>query len=164
MTLPHHDDVEGGQDTAWTAAYVDQVDAIIRDHGWAVQGVFSTETSALKFDFAYTVGLIARGCTAELLISGIPMQVAAAVLNEIAADMVNNGQMIPPSQWVGGGGHVLEAKFFVPRQGSELHLGVARAYYNRPDVPVAQYVWPDDRGYYPWDDGWDSDVLQPYGN
>jgi hypothetical protein len=126
--------------------------------------VFATETSDLKFDFAYTVGLMKRGCTAELLIAGVPYRTGAAILNEIAADMVNNGQMIPPSEWAISGGYVLKAKFFIPRRGSELHLGVARAYYDRSDVPVAQYVWPDKEHRYPWDEGWDSQMLQPYSN
>lgn len=165
MTLPHHDDVEGGEpDQPWTDAYIDQIEALIRDHGWAVQGVFATETSDLRFDFAYTVGLMKRGCTAELLIAGLPIHTGAAILNEIAASMLNSGQMIPPGEWDLANGYKLKAKFFVPRKGSELHLGVARAYYNRPDVPVAQYVWHDRNGNYPWDEGWDFDLLQPYGN
>lgn len=161
MTLPQHDEdwSEPSQD-----AYIDQIEAMIRDHGWAIQGVFATETSDLKFDFAYTVGLMKRGCTAELLMAGIPMKTAASILNQIAAEMVNGGQMIPPAEFELPGGFMLKAKFFVPRKGSELHLGVARAFYNRPDVPVAQYVWPDKQGNYPWDEGWPADLLQPYGN
>lgn len=164
MTLPHHEDIEGESTEPWKDAYVDQVDAIVRDHGWAVQGVFATETSDIQFDFAYTVGLIKRGCTAELLITGLPMRTGAAILNEIAASMINSGQTIPPSEWEVSDGYMLKARFFVPRQGSELHLGVARAYYNRPDVPVAQYIWPDQDHNYPWDEGWDSGLLQPWGN
>lgn len=164
MTLPHHESVEGGDQRPWVDSYIDQIEAVIRDHGWAVQGVFATKTSDIKFDFAYTVGLMKRGCTAELLITGLPMRSGADILNQIAAEMLNNSQMIPPAEWTSGNGYVLKAKFFIPRQGSELHLGVARAYYNRPDVPVAQYVWPDKDNHYPWDEDWDSSLLQPYGN
>jgi hypothetical protein len=163
MTTPHHEDIEGNG-TTWSDAYTDQVAAVIQDHGWAVQGVFATETSDLKFDFAYTVGLIQRGCSAELLITGIPVQTAAAILNEIAAHMTTSGQLIPPSEWAVPGGYVLKTKSFVPRQGSDIHLGVARAYYQRSDVPVVQYVWPNKNHQYPWDEGWDRSMLQPYGN
>lgn len=162
MKSSHSDDA-GGKG-APKNPYIDQIETMIREHGWAIQGVFATETSDLKFDFAYTVGLMKRGCTAELLIAGIPMKTGAEILNQIAASMVNGQQMIPPSEWALPGGYVLKAKFYVPRQGSELHLGVARAYYQRLEVPVAQYVWPDSDHRYPWDEGWDPQMLQPYGN
>lgn len=161
---PHHDDIEGHSQPPRIHAYLDQIKAMIRDHGWAIQGVFKTETSDIRFDFAYTVGLMERGCSAELLIAGIPMQSGADILNEIAADMLNHGEKIPPAEWEISNGYKLKAKFFVPRQGSQLHLGVARAYYARPDVPVAQYVWPDQDHHYPWDEEWDSSLLQPWGN
>jgi len=136
---------------------------MIRDHGWAIQGVFATETSDQRWDFAYTVGLMERGCTAELVMTGIPMNTAAVILNEIAAAIVNSGEKIPPAEYPLPGGYVLKAVAFTPRQGSDIHLGVARAYYDRPDVPVVQYVWPDKEHRYPWDDGWDPELLQPYG-
>lgn len=164
MTQPHHDDNEGGTVKPSIDAYLDQIEAVIRDHGWAVQGVFATETSDLKFDFAYTVGLIKRGCKAELLIAGLPMRTGASILNDIAREMINNGQTIPPQEFEVADGFVLRAVTYVPRQGSELHLGVARAFYNRIDVPVAQYVWPDKNHHYPWDEGWDGELLQPVGN
>jgi hypothetical protein len=146
-----------------TEAYLDQLRATVRDHGWAVQGVFATETSDQRFDFVYTVGLIQRGCTAELLIAGIPMRTGAGILNEIAADMASTGQTIPPAEWEVADGFVLKAVTFTPRSGHELHVGAARAYYNAP-VPVAQYVWPDQQHHYPWDAEWDARMLQPYGN
>lgn len=164
MTSPQHDDIEGGITKPSIDAYIDQIEAVIRDHGWAVQGVFATETSDLRFDFAYTVGLIKRGCTAELLIAGLPMRTGAGILNDIARDMINNGQTIPPTEWKIADGYVLRAVTYIPRRNSELHLGVARAYYDRPDVPVAQYVWPDKDHHYPWDAGWDPSLLQPVGN
>lgn len=161
---PFHDDVEAGSEQpAWTQAYLDQIQAMIRDHGWAVQGVFATEDSDQRYDFAYTVGLIQRGCTAELLIAGIPMSAAAGILNEIAASMANTGETIPPAEWTVADGYVLKAITFTPRNGHELHVGAARAFYNAP-VPVAQYVWPDRGHHYPWDEGWNSELLQPYGN
>lgn len=158
-----HDDIGGNTGRLSTEAYLDQLQATIRDHGWAIQGVFATETSDLRFDFAYTVGLIYRGCTAELLMAGIPMKTAANILNEIAAGMVNSGQTIPPDQWELDGGYILKAVTFTPRAGQDLHVGVARTFYGEP-VPVAQYVWPDQQHRYPWDDDWNSDLPQPYGN
>lgn len=162
-----HDEFEdsgkGRRSTPSKDAYLDQVAAMIRDHGWAIQGVFATETSDQRWDFAYTVGLIERGCSSELVITGIPMRAAADLLNEIAASFMNSGEKIPPAEYTLQNGYVLKSVSFIPRQGSDIHLGVARAYYGRPDVPVTQYVWPDKDHNYPWYPAWDQSMIQPYG-
>lgn len=162
-----HDEFEGGKKGQWTApsrdAYLDQVAAMIRDHGWAIQGVFARETSDQQWDFAYTVGLIQRGCSTELVITGIPMNAAADILNEIAASFMNAGEKIPPSEYTLKNGYTLKSVSFIPREGSDIHLGVARAYYGRADVPVTQYIWPDEEHHYPWDEGWGTGYVQPYG-
>lgn len=153
-----------GQDAAWVSAYIDQVGATIRENGWAIQGIFATENSDIEYDFAYTIGLLERGCTAELMVAGLPLQVEAEILNEIASEMLNNQQMLPPATWPLVGGYELKVRLFIPRADSELSPGTARLYYNRMDVPIAQYVWPDQDHRYPWDEGWDPGVLQPVGN
>ncbi len=162
-----HDDFGGenkkSQRTSSKDAYLDQVAAMVRDHGWAIQGVFATETSTQRWDFAYTVGLIERGVSSELLITGIPMRAAADILNEIATSFVSIGEKIPPSEYTLANGYVLKSVSYIPRQGSDIDLGVARAYYGRSDVPVTQYVWPDKEHHYPWDDAWSADLTQPYG-
>lgn len=164
MSSPFHDDVEEPDVQVWSQAYLDQVRATVRDHGWAIQGVFATDTSHLKFDYCYTIGLIERMATAELLVVGLPLQVGAAILNQIASRMLNFAELIPPNEWDIDDGYAMKAKFFIPRRGTEPHVGVARAYYNSDHVPMAQYVWPDEHHNYPWDEGWDPRVLQPVGN
>ena len=140
-------------------AYLDQVKAMIRDNGWAMQIV----APDAGVTYVYTIGLVERKCTAELMIAGLPYQMAAEVLNQIASNMLNHSQMIPPTEWPLAGGFVLKSKTFVPQVGGDFHVGVARAYYGR-DVVMAQYVWPDAEHRYPWDEGWDSTLLQPVGN
>jgi hypothetical protein len=163
VSKPFHDEIGLPDKDATTQAYLDQVKATIRDNGWAMQAVFATEGSWQRFDYVYTIGMVERGCSAELMIAGLPYQKGAKVVNQIAMDMLNRSQMTPPSQWPLAGGFTLRAKMFVPRVGGELHVGVARAYYGQ-DVPVAQYVWPDTEHRYPWDEGWDSTLVQPVGN
>jgi hypothetical protein len=58
VSSPFHDDVEEPDLQVWSQAYLDQVRATIRDHGWAIQGVFATDESHLKFDYCYTICLI----------------------------------------------------------------------------------------------------------
>lgn len=163
MSKPFHDDIGFPDKEATTQAYLDQVKATIRDSGWAMQAVFATEGGRTSVDYVYTIGLIERNCTAELLIAGLPYRKGAEVINQIAMNMLNRGQLIPPSDWPLAGGFTLKSKIFVPRVAGELHVGVARAYYGR-DVPMAQYVWPDAENRYPGDEGWDATLVQPVGN
>jgi hypothetical protein len=164
VSKPFHDDIgspSGGE--LQTQAWLDQVKATIRDSGWAMQAVFSTLTSWQKFDYVYTIGLMERNCTAELMIAGLPYRQGAEIINQIAGHMLNHLQLIPPAEWPMANGFILKSKIFVPRVAGELHVGVARAYYGR-DVPMAQYVWPDAEHRYPWDEGWDETMVQPVGN
>jgi hypothetical protein len=163
VSKPFHDDVGVPGRDATTQAYLDQVKATIRDNGWAMQAVFATEGSSQRFDYVYTIGMIERNCTAELMIAGLPYQKGAEVINQIAMNMINQLQRIPPDEWPLAGGFKLKSRVFIPRVGGELHVGVARAYYGH-DVPMAQYVWPDAEHRYPWDEGWDPEFVQPVGN
>lgn len=162
VTQPFHNDVGAvGQETQ-TKAYMDQVTAVIRDSGWAMQAV-PASSSGNGFDYVYTIGLVVRNCTAELMVVGLPFQQGAEIINQIALNMLNHAQLIPPDEWPLANGFVLKSKLFVPKVGGELHVGVARAFYGQ-DIVVAQYVWPDEERRYPWDEGWDPKLVQPVGN
>lgn len=140
--------------------FMEELRALIKAHGWAVQGVVPTADDMDHVEFAYTIGLLERGCMAEVLIAGLPSHDAASIINQIAAEMTS-GPGIPPSVWRLENGVQLIAVVFVPRPGSPLNLGVAKAFYEAPALPVVQYVWPDKDGFYPWDAGWNPDIRQP---
>lgn len=160
---PSHDSIGAAGAEPKTQAYLDQVKATIRDSGWAMQVVPVFDEDLFLFTYVYTIGLIERKCTAELMIVGLPYRQGADIINQIALNMINYGQLIPPNEWPLAGGFQLKSKLFAPRVGGELHVGVARAYYGG-DVPIVQYVWPDAEHRYPWDKGWDQGLLQPVGN
>ena len=142
-------------------AFRDQVKATIRDHGWALQVV--PVGANYRVPFVYTVGLVQRGCTTELMVAGMPQAISVEILNQIAANMLNSGQTIPPTTWPLADDYVLQARPFVPAVAGRLHVGVARFYYGQ-EVVVTQYVWPDQGRRYPWDEGWDTGLMQPVGN
>lgn len=139
----------------------ERIRTTIRDHGWALQVV--PAGANYKVPFVYTVGLVERGCTSELMVAGMPSITAIEVLNQIAANMVNHGQTIPPDSWPLADGYTLKAATFVPRVAGQFHAGVARFYYGQ-DVVVTQYIWPDPEHRYPGDEGWDPGLIQPVGN
>lgn len=76
-------------------AYLDQVRAVIRGHGWAVQ---HTHEPGHDIDHAYTVGMTALGAP-EVLVVGLPAGDAAALLNTVAP-LIMTGQIRIGSHFV----------------------------------------------------------------
>lgn len=152
------------QDLDWVPTYLKGVEAIIVEHGWAIQGVPQTEEDGATF--AYTIGLIQRGCAAEVLISGLPIKILQTMLNQIAASMLNNNGM-PPTSWeLPGPGEqpLLMLPVFVTKTQEPLVPLMAMRYYQRPGIPVVQYVWPSEEGHYPWEEQWPwGPQAQPVG-
>ena len=147
----------------WQDSYLAQIAELIKQHGWAIQMVAPVESDPLPhLSFGYTVGLLERGCAAEIMLVGLDALTTQAVLNEIAASMAN-GTGIPPSSWDLSGGYMLKP-VFMTRSESPLHYGVAKAYYERSGIPMVQYVWPAKNHAYPWEDGWPlGPDVQPVG-
>jgi hypothetical protein len=146
-------------------AYMEQVRAVIEEKGWAIQGTYSTMgTKSAASSYAYTIGLIQRGCVAEVLISGLPIKLSSELLNEIAVAMTENSGM-PPTQWdvSGGKGECLMVPVWFTKPTEEMSVSVARRYYNLPTISVVQYVWPAGNGTYPWDAEWPNTFHQPVG-
>lgn len=126
-----------------------------------VQGVFPTEDMPGPY-FAYTVGLLDRGCAAEVMMSGLPIELMHQILNEIAASMAN-GNGMPPATWeLAGGYHMVPV--FITHPAEPLWPGAARLYYGRDLIPMVQYVWPAEDHTYPWDETWPYEAdAQPVG-
>lgn len=125
--------------------YLDELRAIIRDHGWAVQCVEDE-----KRPFAYTVGLHGLGAP-ELLISGVSPQGASHVLNSVARGMIGEGTIVAPAMRIDcRDGPLIEV---VEVEHPDVHLKFAiRLFGTR--VRALQLVWADERGRWPWDPGW----------
>lgn len=143
---------------------IDQHMAIIRqtilDHGWMVQGVFSTPDDP-EPSFAYTIGLTEAGLP-ELLIAGnIKHAVMAQLLNSAGSLHVKNE--IKP-------GDVLDEIASMPLRvravKDTLPLQQAHNYYRDPQrvrgvVSALQLVWPDKAGAYPDQVFYDRSMAQP---
>jgi uncharacterized protein DUF4262 len=153
------------EDLAWLPTYLLGIQAIVEKHGWAIQGCQPTH-GQVGPTFAYTIGLIQRGCAAEVLVSGLPITLLQKILNQIAASMLN-GNGMPPTSWElpGNGERTYTMKpVFVTRTEEPLVPLMAMRYYQRPGVPIIQYVWPSEDGSYPWDPQWPYDAdAQPVG-
>lgn len=126
-------------------AYLQTCRETIARHGWMIQGVFPTEEGP-GTAFAYTVGLTAAGLP-ELVISGLPMDLAATLLNDAArislATEIKHGETITAIANVAF--NVIDAP--------KAAIGLARRFYGE-NAKALQLIWPDERGHYPNDTGW----------
>ena len=101
--------------------------------------------------FSYTVGLFHSYGHPELLIYGLPRDVAHAILR-IAAQAAASGQPIDLSAPTDALLEGYDCAFVpVPLEAYPDHVGFARWYYGDDTFPVVQVVWPDKSGRFPWD-------------
>jgi hypothetical protein len=137
---------------ATTQEWLEAIREVVEKHGWAVQFVESDRTP-----YAYTVGLYERGLP-ELLVTGLPPQSAARVLNSVAAYLLDGGRPVPGELISIAGGSALEV---VQVQHPDAHMNVAVAFYGT-HLQALQLVWADDQGHRPWCSGFtNGQVRQP---
>lgn len=127
-----------------TEEYLDELRATIRIYGWAVQGVEDD-----RRPYSYTVGLHDRGLP-ELLVTGLPPERAAGVLNDVAAAAVAGRVFEPGAHVAVGDGPLLE---IVEVDHPDAHLNFALA-VGGADIRALQLVWADHLGRWPWAAGW----------
>lgn len=120
--------------------WLDAIRDLVEKHGWAVQFVESD-----RAPYAYTVGLHERGLP-ELVVTGLPPQQAARILDPVAEYLLDGGRPLP-GEWVSipGGPTMLVVQVEHP----DAHLNVAVAFYG-PELQALQLVWADDQGHRPW--------------
>lgn len=154
-------------------AWLDQHDAwitqTIRRCGWAIQYVGGDACDRPGCDsapgegppFAYTTGLFGLGHP-ELLVLGVDSHTAAALLNALGERIRGGEQLVPGmSITVDGWPHRMVPEV-VPNAGNVLLE--ANRFYRRPPshpVPALQLTYDDDRGRFPWDEGYATPHLQP---
>jgi len=115
--------------------------------GWHCMKVFGDNDHE---PFAYTLDLFASYGYPELLIYGLPGEVAHSVL-ALAAKAAAGGKPLtlgePTEELLEGYPCVLVP---VPRAEYAEHVGFARWYYEGDDFPVQQIIWPSKAGLFPW--------------
>lgn len=138
-----------------TTSITEQIDAAIKRVGWMVQGVFTGPNTP---DFAYTVGLAAKGLP-ELIIFGLPQEVAMNVLNALARKLVSRESVLvgtPINEvFEGCACMLIEAD----RENTDEYMYQAK--YRYPDYQALQVFWPDDKHHWPWEEAYNKAYPQP---
>ena len=126
--------------------YLAEVRATMLEHGWAVQFVEDD-----RVPFAYTVGLTGRGLP-ELLVTGLPPQRAARLLNRVAQTAVGGDPPTAGAQFTVRAGPLVEV---VEVEHPDAHMDCAVAFYGSK-LRALQLVWADARGRWPWARGFND--------
>lgn len=146
---------------AWLDQEDKQTAEIIRKHRTFIQYV-SGEPESHQTSFAYTVGLFGVG-HAELLVVGLPIPTAGALLNTVSGQIAAGRDLVP--------GEVLTFEDWAHRvtveevpNPAEIAFA-ANAFYQRPDehsVPLVQLTYDDKDGRFPWEGGYSVPAwIQP---
>jgi hypothetical protein len=134
--------------------------ADIEDHGWHVLKVMDDSEGPA---FAYTVGLFHSFRHPELIVIGLPPEVAHSVLN-VAGEAIRRGVRYSEGAQ---SGDFLEHRACRFRKVPEVHyrsyLGWDLWFYDGNLFPALQVVWADQDGRWPWEPSVDSRVrdIQP---
>lgn len=128
--------------------YLRYLDGLRRRHGWAVQYVERSRSTAA---FAYTVGLTSFELP-ELVVTGLTAPRSANLLNGAAAHLMHADPPLPGELFELDDAPLLEVvELAEPAE----HLRCAVELCG-PRITALQMVWCDDRGRWPWDRGFRS--------
>ncbi|MFI7079721.1 DUF4262 domain-containing protein [Micromonospora sp. NPDC049903] len=135
--------------------FAERQEHILETTGWTVTHILpgdgDFETTA---PFAYPVGLTAHGHP-DLITAPLPPEVAHTLLNDLAqrvyykAERFTHGQRI--SDLIVG----YDAIIIDGPPTDDLHPGTAIARYGHDQIRLQQLVWPDKKGRFPWNSGYD---------
>jgi hypothetical protein len=139
---------------------LEQLRKRIDQHGWTVMGVFADpEAQPPVPSFAYTIGLTENCQHPELVIMGLPPEVAQSILAG-ACERIKQGTLT--CQDSASDDRVVEGYSVMFRTVHPNHLPdylrAARA-IEGDDVRAVQIIWPDPAGTFPWQTGADPDYA-----
>lgn len=138
---------------------------IIGERGWMALGVIPTQEHPVE-SFTYTMGLWRSYDHPELVIVGMNPQNSHGIFSEAVARIQGGARFEGGVEYddllQGVAGRPYPTAF---RQVSasirDEKMSGARRWNAYEDFPALQLVYPDPRGLFPWDDGYDRNFIQP---
>ena len=134
--------------------------ADVEEHGWHVLKVLADSEGP---GFAYTVGLYHSFRHPELIVVGLPPEVAHNVLN-IAGEAIRRGMRYSEAVQTSDLFEDRACRFRrMPEGQYPNYLGWDLWFYDGPAFPALQLIWPDQEGRWPWEPTVDPGVreIQP---
>lgn len=122
----------------------------VREYGWHVVNVLAEGDLP---EFTYTIGLYQNYRHPEILVYGLPRDRAHPIVNELG-EGIRNGEVYLTGKTYGEILQKYSCTFrAIPSSQYLEHLGWAMWFYEGPEFPALQLVYPDSAGRWPWQDG-----------
>lgn len=146
------DDIDSMMDDAGWAHWHATITTNIAKFGQQLIGVFDTQPG-----FTYTIGLDHKHGF-ELIVFGLPYQIAGFILNDIAAKLAAGETLEldkPDDRWAN-----LPCLFKEADDRARGYVCQADRYFDKP-VRTIQLVLPDRNGKFPGEEGFDEEHMGP---
>lgn len=129
----------------------------VEKEGWLVIGV---PGEGVEHSLSYTVGLTKMGLP-EILVSGLPVQVAQVILNHLAHLSIFNGRFENGQRVTDVANMpvvILDCVLPAPAN------MVFQVYGTADSIQIQQMIYPDEQERFPWDEGYHMEPDPPvYG-
>jgi hypothetical protein len=126
---------------------------IIEQHGWHVTIVSGDDDAP---PFTYSTGIYRLTGKPELIVFGLPNEVAHSVVNEYG-NRLRAGETLAPGDLYDGflGGHQVTFILVEDEDQIKEHATWTDWFYDRRPFPLLQLVYPDSKsGAFPWQPGY----------
>ena len=121
-------------------------------------GWFVIKVGAGKLEpaFAYSIGLYEHYGHPEIILFGLDLEIMHRLINDAAKQIGQGHRYYERHRYEDLlEGYSCEFRTVSPDRYAGL-LNYAIWYYNSPDFPVLQMIWPDPDGRFPWENGFDE--------
>lgn len=126
--------------------------ADIKRVGWAVMGI--THEGDMP-TFSFSVGMYEALGTPEIMMMGLNPKMATNFINLIG-EKIKKGERFEAGQTYDSLAEGFKTAFVnMERRHYKGYLGYAGWYYGDWDFPTMQCVWPDKKGVFPWEEGFE---------
>lgn len=152
-----------------TGGYIGPVDAldeylaeslrIMMKHGWLVQGVIGSPIDSGAVCWYYTVGLTGRDHP-ELMLSGLPSEVATPVINDMARRVFHDGTVYRDGNVVDDIVTGFNVAMRSVTRFDTFPPSMVRQFFPTQKIRALQVVLPDAEGRFPWDEDYAIGDLQ----
>jgi hypothetical protein len=125
----------------------------VAGHGWAVFGIEEDDEGPT---YSFSVGLFHTLGHPEVLLMGLRPEVAQRLVNDIGAAVRAGRRFEAGGRYDGLADRFPLAFLAVAERYYRDYLGYAGWFYRGWHFPVLQCVWPDKKGVFPWEPGYDA--------